>query len=112
MADDDLVPLKLVLDEVGVSRATLWRVLKSDIEGIPAPTRQRGRLFWRRAEIAQIDAALDAYGGRGEYERQLLCERTRVRERHAELLETKKKTRRRRRRQTQDGDTQPDLFGQ
>jgi predicted DNA-binding transcriptional regulator AlpA len=112
VTEDDLVPLKRVLDEVGVSRATLWRALKSDIEGFPKPTIIRGRVHWRRKEVAAIDLALDAYGGRGAFDEKRRRDRIRPEERHKMLLELKKISRRRRRAQPRAGNgAQPDLFG-
>lgn len=66
--DDDLVPLKQVLEEVGVSRTTLWRALRSGIDGFPKPTAKSGRVFWKRSQIAALDAGLGAYKGRGQFD--------------------------------------------
>lgn len=64
MENDDLVHLKRVLSEVGVSRSTLWRALNSKIGGFPQPVIVRRRVYWRRKELAAIDQAMDAYRGR------------------------------------------------
>ncbi len=69
MKPNDLVPLKVVMDELGVSRVTLWRARRSGIVDFPAPTLIRRLVFWRRSEIQRLEAALLSYGGRVKFER-------------------------------------------
>lgn len=95
MSGDDLVPLKRVLEDVGVSRATLWRALKSNLQGMPKPIKQRGRLFWSRSDLASLDAALRSFGGRIAYERERAIAHLRGAQRCATLLQRKRARRRR-----------------
>lgn len=44
-SDPDLVPLKRVLQLCDVSRATLWRVSRAGIAGLPEPIKKGGRLL-------------------------------------------------------------------
>ncbi|HCK84806.1 MAG TPA: hypothetical protein DHW63_09915 [Hyphomonadaceae bacterium] len=67
MHRDNLVPLKRVLEHVGVGRVTLWRALNSGLE-IPKPTIVRRRVFWRAREIQALDHGLDSYKGRVAFE--------------------------------------------
>lgn len=67
MHGDDLVPLKRVLEHVGVGRVTLWRALNSGLE-MPKPTIVRRRVFWTAREIQALDHALDSYRGRVVFE--------------------------------------------
>ena len=60
----DLVPLKRVLEDVGVSRSTLWRALRSGIAHFPPPTIIRRRVYWNASELPGIETALEAYNGR------------------------------------------------
>jgi predicted DNA-binding transcriptional regulator AlpA len=66
--EDELVPMKQVLEEVGASRTTLWRAMHSGIDGFPKPTMRGGRVFWKRSEIAKVDAGLGAYKGRVQFD--------------------------------------------
>jgi predicted DNA-binding transcriptional regulator AlpA len=66
--DDDLIPLKRIAAQLGVSRATLWRVSRS--AGFPPPQKMLGRVFWRRRDLAAMEAALDSFQGRGAFERE------------------------------------------
>lgn len=115
MKTEELIPLKRVLEELGVSRATLWRALNSGIESFPKPTIVRRRVHWKRNEISVIDHALDEYAGRNAFDKKRRHERAIPGERHRVLTELKKSQRRRRRRKSApeaaDG-VQTDLFGQ
>lgn len=95
MNKDELVPLKAVLEEVGVSRATLWRALNSNIAGMPQPRTVRRRLYWMKGQIAALDAALDAYKGRSAFEQRQRREQLSAAARKAKLLELKKPRRKR-----------------
>lgn len=67
MYEDDLIPLKRVLEHVGVSRVTLWRALNSGLN-MPKPSIVRRRVFWKVWEIQALDQALDGYRGRVAFE--------------------------------------------
>lgn len=67
-ADDDLMPLKAVVQDLGVSRTTLWRAARSDIAGFPAPTIVRRLVYWRRDELERLEDALMRYRGRVKFE--------------------------------------------
>lgn len=73
--DDDLIPLKRVAAQLGVSRATLWRVSQSS--DFPSPVKVRGRMFWRMRDLAAMEIALDAYQGRSAFEREQRQAKTR-----------------------------------
>jgi predicted DNA-binding transcriptional regulator AlpA len=66
--DEDFIPLKRIAAQLGVSRATLWRVSRS--AGFPLPLKVLGRVFWRKRDLAAMEAALDRYQGRGAFERE------------------------------------------
>jgi predicted DNA-binding transcriptional regulator AlpA len=65
--NNDFIPLKRVAAELGVSRATFWRVSRS--VDFPRPTRIRGRVFWRKHDLPAMETALDAFQGRSAFER-------------------------------------------
>jgi predicted DNA-binding transcriptional regulator AlpA len=65
--NDDFIPLKRIAAQLGVSRATFWRV--SCDADFPAPQKIRGRVFWRRRDLPAMEAALDAFQGRSAFER-------------------------------------------
>ncbi|MBX3429984.1 MAG: hypothetical protein KF779_10410 [Hyphomonadaceae bacterium] len=67
---DDLVPLKQVAEEVGMSRTSLWRACRSNIPDFPAPLVIRRLVYWRRDDLERLDAALMRYLGRVHFERQ------------------------------------------
>jgi predicted DNA-binding transcriptional regulator AlpA len=110
MNKDELVPLKAVLQEVGVSRATLWRALNSNIAGMPRPTTVRRRIYWLKRQIAALDAALDAYQGRGAFEQRQTRKKLSASARKAKLLELKKPKRKRESTAPSEA-RQRDLFG-
>lgn len=68
MRRDDLVPLKAVTLALGVSRTTLWRALRSDIPGMPAPRIIGRRVYFRRSDLPRLELALDGYEGRRVFE--------------------------------------------
>lgn len=67
---DDLIPLKQVAEEVGMSRTSLWRATRSNIPDFPAPVVIRRFVYWRREDLERLDAALMRYLGRVNFERQ------------------------------------------
>lgn len=94
MKTADLVPLKRVLDEIGVSRATLWRALNSGIEGFPKPTIVRRRVYWAPKEIKEIESAFDAYRGRCAFDAKRSRDRHRAEARHKALAHLRDQRRR------------------
>ena len=104
MKRNDLIPLKRVADELGVSRATLWRATRSGISGFPAPTTIRRLVYWKRAELGRLEDALMHYKGRVSFERQ------RSAERKVEQLKKTATPRPKRARRSSAPTSQPDLF--
>lgn len=105
MKRDDLVPLKRVAEEVGMSRTSLWRAARSDIADFPAPVVIRRLVYWKRQDMERLDAALLRYRGRVKFERD--------REANQKIERLKKKTKppsKRARPQADDSLPQPDLF--
>jgi hypothetical protein len=66
----DLVPQKVVADDLCVSLATLWRARRSNLPGFPAPVILRNMVFWRRADLAKLEDALMQFQGRGKFEQE------------------------------------------
>lgn len=75
MKPHDLIPFKVVAEELGVSRATLWRARLSGIRDFPAPTIRARFVYWRRRDLEKLEDALFQYQGRIVFERER--ERTR-----------------------------------
>ncbi len=75
----DLLPLKVVIEELGVSRATLWRIRQSGIAEMPAAVVRSRMLFWRRIDLPKLEDACLRYQGRISFERnRAAAERIRV----------------------------------
>ena len=104
MKRDDLMPLKRVADELGVSRATLWRARRSDLPGFPAPLIIRRLVYWRRADLRRLEDALMLYQGRVRFER------GRDAQRKVDKLRQTTVQRAKRPRSRKKGLLQPDLF--
>ncbi len=66
----DLVPQKVVADDLCVSLATLWRARRSNLPGFPAPVIMRNMVFWRKADLGKLEDALMQFEGRGKFERE------------------------------------------
>ncbi len=66
----DLVPQKVVADDLCVSLATLWRARRSNLPGFPAPVIVRNMVFWRKADLGKLEDALMQFQGRGKFEQQ------------------------------------------
>ncbi|MGD9964922.1 MAG: hypothetical protein AB7T59_00200 [Hyphomonadaceae bacterium] len=66
----DLVPQKVVADDLCVSLATLWRARRSNLPGFPAPTIVRNMVFWRKADLEKLEEALLQFEGRTKFERE------------------------------------------
>jgi predicted DNA-binding transcriptional regulator AlpA len=64
----DLVPFKAVVEEMCMSRASIWRAARSNIPGFPSPVVIRRRVFWRRSDLAALEDALFQYPGRIAFE--------------------------------------------
>ncbi len=60
-APPDLVPQKVVADDLCVSLATLWRARRSNLPGFPAPVIVRNMVFWRKADLGKLEDALMQY---------------------------------------------------
>ncbi|MDX2275443.1 MAG: hypothetical protein NW206_08330 [Hyphomonadaceae bacterium] len=102
MKRKDLLPLKAVVDELGVSRWTLWRAARSNLPGFPPPTVMGRRIFWRKAEIETLEAALMQFQGRCAFDNK---------RRHDKVLKVAKQSKARTRKdQRTRPTTQQDLF--
>ncbi|GIK48853.1 MAG: hypothetical protein KJZ75_15485 [Hyphomonadaceae bacterium] len=66
----DLVPQKVVADDLCVSLATLWRARRSNLPGFPAPVIVRNMVFWRKADLGKLEDALMQFQGRGKFEQE------------------------------------------
>jgi predicted DNA-binding transcriptional regulator AlpA len=103
--DDNLIPLKRVAAQLGVSRATLWRVSQS--RDFPSSVKVRGRVYWRMRDLAAMETALDAFQGRSAFERDQ--RQTKAREAVMKAMAAIKKSKRRS--TTPSPLKQLDLFG-
>lgn len=99
-----LLPLRKVLQEVGISRATLWRARHSKIKDFPEPIRHLGKVYWRKQDLPALEAALFRYEGR------LVFEQVQSANRKTAKLKVKKSTRRKAHRSEGPNTGQPDLF--
>jgi hypothetical protein len=88
----DLIPQKVVADDLCVSLVTLWRARQSGIPGFPEPIVLRNMVFWRRADVGQLEDALMKFEGRGKFERARLGAK-----RNASLINPRSKTKRQKR---------------
>jgi predicted DNA-binding transcriptional regulator AlpA len=64
MKRSDLVPFKVVVEEMGLSRASIWRAAQSDIPGFPKPVIIRRLVYWKKAVLTALEDALFRYKGR------------------------------------------------
>jgi hypothetical protein len=77
---------------------------------MPRPTKVRRRIFWLKGQIAALDAALDAYQGRGAFEQRQRREKLSASARKAKLMMVR--TPKRKRERTAPSTLQQrDLFG-
>jgi predicted DNA-binding transcriptional regulator AlpA len=103
---DDLIPLKCMIAELGVSRATFWRLSRTP--GFPPPLKMLSRLYWREGDLAAMEAALDRFQGRSVFER----ERRHAKARQAVTKATAASAKKPKRVRTVANTlAQPDLFG-
>jgi len=65
----DLLPLKAVADELCVSITTLWRARNSRLANFPEPVIVHGAVFWKKADLEQLEEAILTFKGRGVFER-------------------------------------------
>lgn len=66
----DLVPQKVVAEDLCVSLVTLWRARKSNLPNFPAPIVIKNMIFWRRTDLEKLENALLRFRGRSEFEKQ------------------------------------------
>jgi predicted DNA-binding transcriptional regulator AlpA len=65
----DYLPLKAVVEDLGVSRWTLWRAASSGIENFPKPTKVGRQIYWKKSEMDALEAALLRFEGRCAFDR-------------------------------------------
>lgn len=75
MRRKDLIPQKAVADELCVSITTLWRARNSKLANLPKPLIVQGAVFWKKADLAQLEEAILTFKGRGVFERNREAER-------------------------------------
>ena len=93
----DLVPQKVVADDLCVSIVTLWRARRSAIPGFPEPVVLRNMVFWRKNDVGRLEDALMKFEGRGKFEEH------RVRaQRNERLMKARPKPKRRKQPSPQD----------
>jgi predicted DNA-binding transcriptional regulator AlpA len=105
MKRSDLIPLKRVADELGVSRATLWRARQSHLPDFPEPMIVRRLVYWRRGDLGRLENALMLYQGRVRFEQRRDAQR-KIDQLKVEASPERKRTRRRPKQKA----AQPDLF--
>jgi predicted DNA-binding transcriptional regulator AlpA len=65
----DYLPLKAIVEDLGVSRWTLWRAARSDMTDFPKPKKVGRQLYWRKTELDALQAALLRFDGRCVFDR-------------------------------------------
>lgn len=100
----DLIPQKVVADDLCVSLVTLWRARRSGIPGFPEPIVLRNMIFWRKGDVGQLEDALLKFEGRGTFEKRRIGDR-----RNASLMSSRPKAKRQKRLPRSDR-RQLDLF--
>ncbi len=71
----DLVPQKVVSEDLCVSLVTLWRARKSNLPNFPEPIVIKNMIFWRQKDLARLEDALLRFRGRAAYEKQRRVEK-------------------------------------
>ena len=85
----NLIPQKVVADDLCVSLVTLWRARRSGIPGFPEPIVLRNMIFWRKEDVGQLEDALLRFEGRGKFEKSRVGAR-----RNASLMNSRSKSKR------------------
>jgi len=101
----DLVPQKVIADDLCVSLVTLWRARQSGIPGFPEPIVLRNMVFWKKGDVQQLEDALMRFEGRGKFE----ADRVRS-QRNAALTKTLPVSKRHKRPRGASDQRQMDLF--
>lgn len=70
---DDLVPHKVMLTKLKLSRTSVWRAMVVDAAGFPAPVIVRRRMYWSEENLQEIAARMKVYVGRREFEKSRRC---------------------------------------
>lgn len=65
----EYLPLKAIVEDLGVSRWTLWRAARSDIPGFPKPIKAGRQVYWKKSELDALEAALLRFRGRCAFDR-------------------------------------------
>lgn len=71
----DYLPLKAIVEDLGVSRWTLWRAARSGIPDFPKPKKVGRQLYWKKTELDALEAALLRFEGRCVFDRKRKHER-------------------------------------
>lgn len=100
----DLVPQKVVADDLCVSLSTLWRARRSDLPGFPAPVIVRNMVSWKKADLGKLEDALMQFAGRGKFEQE------RARSRRIDAMTKARPQAKRIKRTRRPDDRQRDLF--
>ena len=64
----NLLPQKVIAEDLCVSVVTLWRARQSNIPDFPEPVVVRNMIFWRKEDVQQLEDALMKFEGRGKFE--------------------------------------------
>ncbi len=101
----ELVPLKAVVEDLCVSKSTLWRARNSDLPGFPKATIIRRQVFWKESELGALEDALILFKGRAVFDEQ------RANTKRVDAIMKRKGAAKRKRRQSLRRDTaQQELF--
>lgn len=92
MRRPELISIKQLTHELGVSRTTLWRALHSGIRDFPSPTFLGRRIYWRAGDVERLEVSLLQFRGRCVFERDRKCKRLEALKR-ARLVASKNKER-------------------
>lgn len=65
----DYLPLKAIVEDLGVSRWTLWRAARSGIPGFPQPVKAGRQLYWKKTQLSALESALLRFEGRCAFDR-------------------------------------------
>lgn len=101
----ELVPLKAVVEDLCVSKSTLWRARQSNLPGFPKPTILRRQVFWRKSELDALETALMQFAGRSAFDAQRANAKT-----VAAIMKRKRAAKPKRRQSPRRNATQQELF--